>query len=356
MLEAAHDAVESRGWNFEAVFSPGAEKCAWYGELRERGTKTRLAPAADRRTVGWIRSVLGEGSEPALLHTHFSDFDLPATLAVRGRGDAAVLWHLHSPIAGGIALRARNTVRFGVFGRMTDRILCVGAQIREDAVRRLAPSGRTQVFLNGIDVNRYTTIQNSERNAARTRMRLPPDRTVLVLFAWDWERKGGPLMLETVRELRRRGREPLALLIGAPELACRSAHQLGVEDDVQCIPPVDDTSRLYAVADVFVSASTAEGLPFAMLEALCSGVPVVASDIPAHRDVSSGLPGCRLAPREPGALATAIETELDGGADRDSRLATSRAEIVKSFSLPAWSERLLGVYDEVLDEVISRSR
>lgn len=348
MLQAAHDAVQARGWNFEAVFSPGVDMHAWYAKLRERGVNTRVAPATDRRGVGWIRSLLDEANDPVLLHTHFSDFDLPAALAVRGHADAAVIWHLHSPIAGGFGLRARNTLRFGVFGRMTDRILCVGAQIREDAVHRLAPSARTRVFLNGIDVDHYTQIDRSDRGVARAGMKLPPESVVLVLFAWDWERKGGPLMLETVRELRRRGGNPLALLVGAPDVARSAARQLGIEQDVRWIPPVDDASRLYAVADLFISASTAEGLPFAMLEALCSGVPVVASDISAHRDVSSGLPGCRLASREPAAFATAIERELDAAADRDFRLTASRAEVARSFSLTDWSQRLLGVYDDVI--------
>jgi glycosyltransferase involved in cell wall biosynthesis len=350
MLEAAHEAVQSQGWSFEAVMTPAVEERPWYADLRERGVTTRIAPRTDRRNAtAWLRTMLAEQAEPVLLHTHFSDFDVPAVIAARGHPGTSVLWHLHSPISRTLPVRATNTVRFGVFGRLADRILCVGARIREDAVRRLAPPGRTQVFLNGIDVNRFSSIDSADRAAARVRMELPADSVVLLLFAWDWERKGGPLLLKTVSELRQRRRDVVALVVGAPERARDEADRLRLGEAIRTVAPTDDTRALYAVADVFISASTAEGLPFAMLEALCSGVPVVASDIPSHSDVSGGLPACRLASRDARAFSDMVEAELDSAvADRITRLAASRAEIENSLSLQSWSERLVGVYRQVL--------
>ncbi|MDQ6811629.1 MAG: hypothetical protein M3Z95_07000 [Actinomycetota bacterium] len=55
----------------------------------------------------------------------------------------------------------------------------------------------------------------------------PADATALLLFARDWERKGGRLFLETVRELTRLGRRVLAVIVGAPERGRTETRALG---------------------------------------------------------------------------------------------------------------------------------
>jgi glycosyltransferase involved in cell wall biosynthesis len=67
---------------------------------------------------------------------------------------------------------------------------------------------------------------------------------------------------------------------------------------------------LYANAAMFVTASLNEGYPIGVLEALGFGLPIVASDIPPHREVLEGSE-CALFPvRDARALADAIATAL----------------------------------------------
>jgi glycosyltransferase EpsD len=66
------------------------------------------------------------------------------------------------------------------------------------------------------------------------------------------------------------------------------AKRLGIYDCVDFLGLRDDIPDLLREADVFVSCSEAEGLPNVLLEAQASGLPVVASDIPPHREA---LPG-----------------------------------------------------------------
>jgi glycosyltransferase involved in cell wall biosynthesis len=67
---------------------------------------------------------------------------------------------------------------------------------------------------------------------------------------------------------------------------------------------------LYANAAVFVTASLNEGYPIGVLEALGFGLPVVASDIPPHREVLQGAGGAFFEPRDAAQLAAAIRTSL----------------------------------------------
>lgn len=73
---------------------------------------------------------------------------------------------------------------------------------------------------------------------------------------------------------------------------------------------------LYANAAVFVTASTNEGHPIGVLEALGFGLPVVASDIPAHREALAGTDAAFFDPHDPLALASAIRDTLARTHDR----------------------------------------
>jgi glycosyltransferase involved in cell wall biosynthesis len=89
-------------------------------------------------------------------------------------------------------------------------------------------------------------------------------------------------------------------------------------------------------------------MPFAVLEALVSGLPVAASDIPGQAALGQGLAACRLVPLDPFALADAIAILLD----RDEATAAAATEegilrVREEYDLVPWAQRLLDVYDEL---------
>ncbi len=350
MLEAARVAIESRGWTYEAVFTPGVERHRWYWELRDRGVRVRVAPRLTRRGApAWTRAVLSEHSGPTLLHTHFSAWDVPASIAAARRDDAAVIWHLHSRLLDSGIAQVRNAARFGLLGRSVARILCVGPGIRDQAIARLAPASRTELLLNGIDLSRFAPMSISERREARTRLGLSAENEVLLAFTWDWESKGGPLLLDTVRELRRRGRDVHGVVVGSENLVRAESERLDLDRTVHAMAPTEAVTDLYGAADLFIAASVAEGTPFSVLEGLASGTPVVASDIVGHRFADDAMPACRLVALHAGAFADAAEAELDAEpSDRASRLAQTRGLIERDFSLERWTRRLMDIYDDIM--------
>lgn len=350
MLEAAREAVGGQGWTFEVVFSAGAERYAWYRELQRAGVVMHVAPSRPaRQAAAWLRQLLAGAPGPALLHTHFSDWDTPAVLARLGPTRPGLVWHMHSSLSPRPTVRARNTLRFGLMARLVDQILCVSPDIQRELRARLGPVRRSRVFPNGVDLNHFTPVEPAERAAMRAQLGIEDGDSTLVLFGHDWERKGGRLLLESLPRLQHAGRRAVAVIVGAPARAREDARALGVQANVRMLDPVEDSRVLYGAADVFTAPSTREGMPLAVLEALCCGRPVVASDIPSHRYVAEKMPGCRLATRTVGALTQAITAELDcDPAARERRLAASRHHVERELSLEAWARRLVAVYEEVL--------
>lgn len=102
---------------------------------------------------------------------------------------------------------------------------------------------------------------------------------------------------------------------------------------------LDDVAPILREVDVLLLPSHREGLPGVVLEALASGVPVVASDLPTLRELSD-VPGVTLVSPQAGAevWASAVREALALGADDRRRLAAAigRSEFTLERSVDDW--------------------
>lgn len=342
--------ARERGMVVEVVFGPLAEGRSWLGELDDARIPWRIAPDVSRRTLSrWVGDVLDEASGPTILHTHFTRFDVPAAVAARRRPDTNVIWHFHTPLADSLAIRLRNRMKVTVPGRRVAAIVCVSSDLRERLIRRGAPPEKLHVLPNAIDTDRFPLAANDERRQARGRLGLPLDATVVLHLGWDWRRKGGDIFLDAVASLRKSLEEPL---VGATVSSENEAGASDLPEGIVALAPTPDVQSLYAAADVFVSPSRAEGQPYAVMEALSCGTPVVASDIPGHSLVAKDLSACKIVPSEdPRGVAAAVQTLLarDATTTRADAAAAHEAMVTR-FGVRAWSNKLLDCYERLAAE------
>ena len=121
--------------------------------------------------------------------------------------------------------------------------------------------------------------------------------------------------------------------------------------------PQNDLGPYYRSADLFVLASDFDNSPNVVLEAMSCGVPVVATDVGGVAEYVAAARGGDLVPaRDPAALAHAIETWLADANRRKAAGAFNRQRVVQQFSWRASAQRLLEVYQAVIDERRSRLR
>lgn len=331
-----------RGYDSHAIFTDIARGRPWLAELDAAGIPYRFTPVEGIAETVHDVSLQGD----CVLHSHFSAFDLSCARAAR-RGRALAFWHVHSSLRHGLKPRARNSVRFGLLSRGVSEIMCVAPHIARDVRLRLGPRDRVTFVPNAIDLARFPMPDGDARLAARTRLGLPTGGIVLMHFGWDWERKGGEIYLRAVAALRRTGREVTAVTVGEDNSARRVAAELGLTDVVRVLAPTDEVQDLYAAANVFVMPSLAEGMPFAMAEALSSGTPVVATDASGEREIGAGLAACRLTDRRPEAVAAAIGTLLDRDASTvQADASAARRSLDERLALPVWAESLLARYTD----------
>jgi glycosyltransferase involved in cell wall biosynthesis len=189
----------------------------------------------------------------------------------------------------------------------------------------------------------------------RPRQRQPNERFTLLCVASLREYKGHRYLLEACARLREDGLAFECLLVGdgedRPEVEGLIA-RLGLSQHVRLLgrQPRDKVSRLMAQADLLIMPSVVtrngqmEGIPVALMEALASQTPVVATRISGVPELVEDERTGLLVPEKDGEALAAAVLRLAGDAELARRLAVAgRAKVLEEFSLPKNVDKLLRV-------------
>jgi glycosyltransferase involved in cell wall biosynthesis len=205
-----------------------------------------------------------------------------------------------------------------------------GAELREHGIQRV------RLWRRGVDLNRF-------RPAAR-------------------HTSGPPVALYVGRLAAEKGIDRLAGLVGSgirltvvgdgPQRA--ELERLLVGPDVTFTGVLHDAelAAAYSSGDVFVFPSTTDTLGLVLLEAMASGLPVIAADSPASREILRDCPVARLFPADrpdlvPGLVREALQ-------DRDARFLARRE--AEKWGWPAATAHLLDHYHQVLGQPVPLSQ
>jgi glycosyltransferase involved in cell wall biosynthesis len=155
----------------------------------------------------------------------------------------------------------------------------------------------------------------AERTEARRRLGLADADLVIGIAARLSRQKAHHVLLRAVALLRA-DRPRLRLVViggGAEEPALRAlVAELGIAEHVVFTGVRDDVRELLPGCDVTCLSSVHEGAPLVVLESMAAGVPVVATDCGAVRDlVADGREGYVVPVGDPAALAARLGTLLD---------------------------------------------
>lgn len=130
------------------------------------------------------------------------------------------------------------------------------------------------------------------------------------------------------------------------------AKELGVENRVDFTGLIS-REEVYSIlldSDLYISSSTLEGLPVAVLEGMYCGLPVILSDIPQHKEVVKGCIGAKLVGFELDQWAKAISdfSQLDASKRKDIG-DRCRSYVANNFSLSRMHQSYTSLYNEILE-------
>ncbi len=320
--------------------------------------------AAEIRTQGLRVEPIPFSRDLMALRTHYRSYRILSDLLRRERFDIV---HVHTPVAAAIgrlaAWRAgvpkiiytahgfyfHEHMRFWerwffiaiewLLGRVTDVLL---TQAEEDAVaaRRynLCRGGIIEAIGNGVDPGTFFPSRDPiERSQLRVRNNTSVDACVIVTVGRLVAEKGYPELFTAIS-----GVDAVLWLVGE---RLDSDHAQDIDSHIERVkenPKLQgkvhflgarlDVPELLRAADVFVLPSHREGMPRSIIEAMMTGLPVVATDVRGSREeVRDDHTGILVPVRAPKTLSEALTKLVADPVLRRSMGAAGRARALKHF-------------------------
>jgi len=300
---------------------------AWYGEADcfDRGWRKFDSVA---REVGRVC----RERRPDLVICWVTGFANWACLGARLAGSKRVLVYGGNPPRRGFW--ADFMTRYGLWplALMNAKVLCCSDYVR-DAYRAVPgiPAALLETVWNCIraaDVARRASQQRAQRGRDGTTFRALMVATLELHKDHETLFRAIPAIRAAVPGFRLRLAGEGSLRRPLEELAA----DLGVAEVVEFLGMRGDVPELLGDSDLFVFSTTPqEGLGSVLLEAMAAEVPIIASDVPACREVlGGGTLGTLVPPADPEALAQAVIQAIDVSADW--RSAATASDFARSFT------------------------
>lgn len=216
-------------------------------------------------------------------------------------------------------------------------------EVREWAAGLVGPD-RVHVIPNPV----VACDEEQSRQALQTPDWLAPGSRTIFAIGRLTRQKGFDLLLRAFAACHAGRLEWRLVILGEGEERRgleRDARQLGIASAVSLPGYVPATPSLLRRGDVFVLSSRYEGFPNALLDAMKSGLPVVATDCPSgpRQIIRNGIDGMLVEPDQVDALAAAMRRLMDEPSLR-ARLASRSIEVCDRFSM----SRIIRQWDVVL--------
>ncbi len=278
-----------------------------------------------------------------IIHAHVSRDYLIAAIACAKKCRLVLTRHLLLPMR-------RSTFHRMCF-RKVDRFIAVSQGIKEALLKHdgVDPS-RIVVIPNGVSVEHF--LSPTVMDELRERLGIPPGAKVVGIVGQISPHKGHEDFVDAAASLSMRYPKIIFLVVGKEsgdgsflrKLESK-INQKGLEEKFFFTGFLENVSSAMGLMDVLAAPSWEEPFGLVILEAMVTGVPVVATDIGGPREIlENGISGILVSPRAPRELAEAIASILERP-DLSARLSRNgRERVEKHYNLDLQVRRTADVF------------
>lgn len=294
----------------------------------------------------FIKMIIIERFYPDIIHVHFHQAGLIAELFCRIFRIKMVVTEHWSAFVGWPELPAvRFTKAAGVF-QYARWIFTVSHNLKNGIEERCKIDlfGKTSVIPNSVDTIIFHSRAPQNNSFSKKR------KNILVVARLA-EEKDLPVLFEALNHLQRANKRFFCEIIGSgdPKQYKNQIYTLGLQDKVRFLgpKPKSEIAERMRSSDALVISSFIENSPCVIGEALCTGLPVVSTNVGGISELLDETNGILVPPREPKTLAAAIEDALFHRTfDREAISKKAQAH----FSYEAIGGKIFNVYKNLVNK------
>lgn len=171
--------------------------------------------------------------------------------------------------------------------QFTNKTICVSHSDFTTAIsNRIADEGKTVVIQNGIDISKY--VNEGKNTAILDELGLTKENFIIGNVSRFDVQKNQKLIIQASYYLVKKYPEMRFVMVGDGKLLKQMkqyAKESNLSDVVIFAGEKENLHNYYSIFDVFILPSLWEGMPYALLEAMASKIPVICSNIPNHLEI-----------------------------------------------------------------------
>ena len=281
----------------------------------------------------------------------------------RDTGLPIVLWTVHNvnflPTGNNWLPKAKRLfyrLLYRSTARKVSGFIAISDEVRESAIRQIGPiQDKIITIPNGVDVRRYN-VSAFDKEMFSRQLGITSGVRLIVTVGRLTEQKGHCYLITAAATVVSRYPDAHFLFVGDGELKGALQAQvddLDVSEHVHFLGVRSDVPDILAVADLFVLASLWEGLSIALLEAMASGKPIVATAVSGTTQVMThGETGLIIPPGDARALADAISQLLSDPLLGQTMAQAARKHVEIYFSAQKQADEYLALYHFLLQREV----
>jgi glycosyltransferase involved in cell wall biosynthesis len=235
------------------------------------------------------------------------------------------------------------------------KIIAVSNYTKSLALKAGVNDSKINVIYNSCDEKFF--FYGREKDLLRKKHNFRSDDRIILFVGNLIRRKGLSLLIESLNILRGTIPDFIALIVGQGEDLQNlksMVNKYGLNHNVIFYGRISKTklSELYTVADVYVLPSTSEGHSVALLEAMASGLPIVASDIEGNKEsVEDGVNGLLFKTNSPENLAEKLGIILKDQNLKQAIAIKGSETYLEKFSTKTQIDKHLKIYNSLINKV-----
>jgi len=328
----------------------------WLAEqLQERGLPPRIVPAKGSFNARYLSMLLrlARQHRSDVIVAHLYGSSVYASLAGALLSIPVVsIFHGQSDVSDAERF---SSLKAAIIRRASHKIIFVSERLQDELQPRLRlTAAQCAVIPNGIDTKVF---RPSRDRSVRAELGVSDDTALIGAIGNVRKPKAYDVLLRAARTLSDRSHQFHLVIAGD----CANAlgrqlkqlkRDLGIERQVTFLGLRADVCRLLNNLDAFVLSSLTEGFSIACIEAMASGVPVVATRSGGPEQILEGEVGLLVPTNDPEALALAIERIISSKELAATLTARAVERVHERYSLAT----MLSRYEALLERVTQHSR